>query len=50
MPNFGIAEHTGDEIHAYEWEELGIDPADAEDICAQANELAVQTAQLSGTL
>ncbi|HEU0282977.1 MAG TPA: HDOD domain-containing protein [Gallionella sp.] len=47
-PNFGIAEHTGDEIQEYEWIELGIDPADVEDICAQANELAVQTAQLSG--
>lgn len=49
-PNFGIAEHTGDEIQEYEWLELGIDPADVEDICAQANELAVQTAQLSGAL
>ncbi len=47
-PNFGIAEHTGDEIHEYEWLELGINLADAEDICAQANELAVQTAQFSG--
>lgn len=49
-PNFGIAEHTGDEIQEYEWLELGINPADVEDICAQANELAVQTAQLSGVL
>ncbi len=49
-PNFGIAEHTGNEIQEYEWEELGIDPADVEDICLQANELAIQTAQLSGTL
>ena len=49
-PNFGIAEHTCDEIQEYEWLELGINPADVEDICAQANELAVQTAQLSGTL
>lgn len=51
-PNFGIAEHTGDEIeiHEYEWLELGIDPADVEDICAQANELAIQTVQLSGAL
>lgn len=47
-PNYGIAEHTGYEIQEYEWVELGIDPADVEDICAQANELAVQTAQLSG--
>ena len=49
-PNFGIAEHTGDEIQEYEWLELGINPADVEDICAQVNELAVQTAQLSGAL
>jgi len=49
-PNFGIAEHTGDEIQEYEWLELGINPADVEDICAQANELAVQTAQFSGAL
>lgn len=49
-PNYGIAEHTGDEIQEYEWLELGIDPAGIEDICAQANELAVQTAQLSGAL
>jgi len=48
VPNFGVAEHTGDEIQEYEWVELGINPADVEDICAQANELAVQTAQFSG--
>ncbi len=48
-PNFGIAEHTGEEIREYEWAELGIEPADIEDVCAQANELAVQTAQLSST-
>lgn len=47
-PNYGITEHTGNEIQEYEWVELGIEPADVEDICAQANELAVQTAQLSG--
>lgn len=49
-PNYGIAEHTGDAIQEYEWEELGIALADVEDVCAQANELAVQTAQLGGTL
>ncbi|WP_435627324.1 HDOD domain-containing protein [Candidatus Ferrigenium straubiae] len=49
-PNYGIAEHTGGEIQEYEWVELGIAPADVEDICAQANELAVQTAQFSGDL
>lgn len=45
-PNFGIAEHTGEEIQEHEWLELGIDPADVEVICAQADELAAQTAQL----
>jgi len=49
-PNYGVAEHTGSEIQEYEWVELGIDLADVEDIRAQANELAVQTAQLSGEL
>lgn len=49
-PNFGVAEHTGGEIQESEWVELGIDPADTGDICAQSNELAVQTAQLSGGL
>lgn len=49
-PNFGVSEHTGGEIHEYEWAELGIEPAAVEGICAEANELAVQTAQLSGAL
>jgi len=49
-PNFGIAEHTGGEIQEYEWLELGINPADVDDICAQANELAIQTAQFGGVL
>jgi len=49
-PNFGVAEHTGSAIEEYEWVELGIDPADVEDICLQANELAVQTAQFSGAI
>lgn len=49
VPNFGVAEHTcGEKVQEYEWVELGINPADVEDICAQANELAVQTAQFSG--
>jgi putative nucleotidyltransferase with HDIG domain len=45
LPDFGIAEHTGDEIHEHEWTELGIDLADVEEICSLANELAMQTAQ-----
>ncbi|BBJ00260.1 hypothetical protein FGKAn22_19520 [Ferrigenium kumadai] len=47
LPDFGIAEHTGGEVEEREWLELGIDLADTEDLCLQANELAVQTAQLS---
>jgi len=49
-PDFGIAEHTGSGIEEHEWTELGIDPTDTGDICVQAGELAVQTAQLGGTL
>lgn len=49
-PNFGIAEHSRSEIQKYEWLELGIDPLDVGNICAQANEIAVQAAQFSGAL
>lgn len=48
LPDFGIAEHTTEAVQESEWDELGIDPDEVEDICAQANELAVQAAQLSG--
>jgi putative nucleotidyltransferase with HDIG domain len=48
--DFGIAEHTAGEIEEYEWAELGIEPAAAEEICAQANELAIQAVQLGGAL
>lgn len=47
QPDFGIAEHTGAAIEEHEWLSLGIDPANAEEISMLANELAVQTAQLS---
>lgn len=46
LPDFGLAEHTGGEVLEYEWQELGIDLADVEEIRLQADELAVQTAQL----
>lgn len=46
LPDFGLTEHTGEEVHEQEWQELGIDLADVDEICNQANELAVQTAQL----
>ncbi|MFZ3019177.1 MAG: HDOD domain-containing protein [Gallionella sp.] len=48
LPDFGIAEHTGDEITDFEWEELGINPSEAEEIRAQSNELAVQAAHMTG--
>lgn len=50
VPNFGIAEHTEGTIEERGWTELGIDPDDTGDIIGQANELAVQAAQISGVL
>ncbi|HEX5337919.1 MAG TPA: HDOD domain-containing protein, partial [Gallionella sp.] len=47
LPNFGIAEHTGEPIEEREWLELGIDPAKADELTDLANELAVQAAQLA---
>lgn len=47
LPDFGISEHTGGAVEEWEWRELGIDLADTEELCLQANEIAVQTAQLS---
>lgn len=47
LPDFGIAEHTNGEIRDQEWLELGIDLSEVDEIRYQANELAVQTAQLS---
>ena len=45
-PNHGIAEHTDEPIEDYEWLDLGIDPADADDICSQAKQQAKLTAQM----
>lgn len=50
VPNFGIAEHTEGVIEEHEWAELGIDTDDVEDVCLQANELAVQAAQMGDAL
>lgn len=47
QPDFGITEHTGTPIDDQEWLSLGIDPANVEDIISVANELVIQTAQLS---
>lgn len=46
LPDFGIAENTASEIQEQEWVDLGIDLDEVEDICNQANELAVQAAQM----
>lgn len=46
VPNFGLSENTAHEIQEREWEELGIDLSEVEDVCNQANELAVQAAQM----
>ncbi|MDZ4202042.1 MAG: HDOD domain-containing protein [Gallionella sp.] len=46
LPDFGINEHTGGEITDEEWESLGIDPAEAEEISVMASEVAVQAAQM----
>lgn len=48
LPNFGIAEHTADAISEEEWESLGIDPSEAEEISDSVNEVAVQVAQMGG--
>lgn len=47
LPDFGIAEHTGEEINDQEWLGLGIDLSEVEDISNQVSELAMQAAQLS---
>jgi putative nucleotidyltransferase with HDIG domain len=50
LPNFGITEFCGTEIHEREWQELGIDPAQADEIINTINELALQVAQLADVL
>lgn len=49
LPDFGIAEHTGEAIDESEWRELCIDPARAGEISALVNELAMQIVQLPET-
>lgn len=46
LPDFGITEHTYEDIEESEWRELCVDPALAETISASANELAIQVVQL----
>lgn len=49
LPDFGIAEHTGEAISEDEWRDLCIDPARADEISALVNELAMQVVQLPET-
>ncbi len=46
LPDFGIAEHTGEVVDENEWRELCIDPARADELGALVNELALQVVQL----
>lgn len=46
LPDLGLLEHTGRPVTEADWEQLGIDPSQAEEITQVANELAVQAAQL----
>lgn len=46
LPDFGVAEHTVDEIAASEWAELCIDPSQADELRERVSELAIQMAQL----
>jgi len=48
LPNFGINEYCGTDITDQEWLALGIDPADADELLDNVNEIALQVAQTSG--
>ncbi len=45
LPNFGITEYCDTTITDQDWQALGIDPENADDLIATINELAIQTAQ-----
>lgn len=47
LTNFGINEYCGIEVSEEEWQELGIDPAEAGDLSDAVNEIALQVAQTS---
>lgn len=50
IPSFGLREFVGHTIADSEWEALGIDPADADEIAAQAAEQAEQASQFASSL
>lgn len=45
LPNFGITEYCGTEISDDEWQEVGIDPGKADELCDSVNEIAIQITQ-----
>lgn len=47
LPSFGISEYCGTDIAEHEWQELGIDPDDAEELHSSINELALQVVQMA---
>lgn len=49
IPSFGLREFVGDTVSDEEWAALGIDPAQAEEIAAQAAEQAEQATQFAST-
>ncbi len=50
LPDFGLAEHTGTEISAEEWEALGISEEKAEGIIEQVATIAEQAQQMAGAV
>ncbi|MBI3902052.1 MAG: HDOD domain-containing protein [Nitrosomonadales bacterium] len=50
LPSFGIIEYVTPDISNEEWEALGIDPDQAEEVKVQANEHAEQAAQFASSL
>ncbi len=47
LPNFGINEYCGVEISEMEWQTLGIDPDNADELRSTINEIALQAAQMA---
>lgn len=47
LTNFGIHEYSGAQVSEQEWQELGIDPDQAEELSHAVNEVALQIAQSS---
>jgi putative nucleotidyltransferase with HDIG domain len=50
LPNFGINEYCGTEIAEREWQTLGIDPDQSEELRETINEIAIQASQMADIL